>query len=47
MSTVLLVTTVASLLYPKKKQDVLRAQYEVREPLSLSNHEKYRHGRTG
>lgn len=28
MSTVLLDTTVASLLHPKKKQDVLRAQYE-------------------
>ena len=28
MSTVLLDTTVASLLHPKKKQDALRAQYE-------------------
>jgi tRNA(fMet)-specific endonuclease VapC len=28
MSTVLLDTTVASLLHPKKKRDVLRAQYE-------------------
>lgn len=28
MSTVLLDTTVASLLHPKKKQDALRKQYE-------------------
>ncbi len=36
MSTVLLDTTVASLLHPKKKRDLLRAQYEPHICLTVS-----------